>query len=334
MRRIRPYIILLALSLAGCSSEPAAPERELHPAAGESRASDSGLLAAAAAITPVTSCTVPAPAAKESVNFATRRYYSPGGQAQRLDIAWPRSPGRKPLVVAIHGGGWYEHSRKFMQQEILTLAGQGYVAASLDYRLTTLGGANTFPAAVQDVRCAVRWLRANAGSFDIDPARVAALGYSAGGNLAAMLGTAGNVGSLDGTCPVTGTSPAVDAVLAFYAPLDLRDSDLFTPDLSDIVNDYLGNTPESNPAEAALASPIAHVSSSDAPTLLFHRTRDPLVPVAHSRTMRSALDAAGVPATLVEVSGTQHTFRAFATSSSLRVVPCTTLAFLEQELAP
>jgi acetyl esterase/lipase len=272
------------------------------------------------------------PAAHVDLHVALDLTYAVmAAQPQRLDIAWPSTPGPHPLVVLIHGGGWSGGDRRDYHGAMRFLAGQGYVAASVGYRLAA-APRNLFPAAVEDVRCAVRWLRSRAAEYSLDPTRVAALGSSAGGHLAAMLGTAAGVEGLDGECPLTDHSPAVSAVVAIAAPLDIRTAGALDPSQRWMVENFLGAPPEAVPERALLASPAVHVATGDPPFLLIHGTADGVVSVRQSRSMRDTLRAAGVPATLLELPGVGHSFPEFSWDSRLRGASCTTLEFLRTRL--
>jgi acetyl esterase/lipase len=259
----------------------------------------------------------------------------------RLDLELPAGIGPHPLVVLLHGGGWEGGHRSAMHGEMRVLASHGYAAATVSYRLTR-GSRHVFPAAVQDVRCAVRWLRARADSLGVDAERVGALGFSAGAHLASMLGVAAAVPGLDGGSPSAAAadwtclaardeSPGVQAVVSAAGPQDLRVNGPYTAEQARLVTKFLGAFPGDAPDRAALASPIAHVGPHAAPFLLVHGTRDDLVPIAHARRMRDALQAAGVPATVLEERGLGHAFPALDAIDRPRV-GCTTLAFLDRWL--
>lgn len=282
----------------------------------------------------VRDCTVPAAAPERELDVLRDvTYVVSNGQPQRLDLARPRGSGPFPLVVLIHGGGWSGGHRSGYAQEMRVLGGLGYAAASIDYRLAS-APRNVFPAAVEDVRCAVRWLRSNAERFAIDPARIAAMGISAGGHLAAMLGTAEEVEGLDGECPLQEVSPAVSAVVAVAGPHDIRTAGALDPSQRGMVENFLGVRPEDDMERALLASPAVHVSGGEPHFLLIHGTADDVVPIRQSRSMRDTLRAAGVPATLVELPGVGHGVAELSGSPTFRVSTCTTLAFLRARLQP
>jgi acetyl esterase/lipase len=307
------------LLAAGCSGEARAPVAPPGSDAGES-------------VTVVSSCALAQSPASTAVTLRTDiAYETADGQTERLDIALPAAGGRHPLVVLIHGGAWTSGSKGDLRAEILLLAQLGYVAASLDYRLAD-APRNVFPAAVKDVRCAVRWLRSRADEYGIDPARVAAVGVSAGGHLASMLGVAAAAGGLDEpACSATQPPVDVSAVVSYAGPQDLRVSGPYTVEQAVLVTNFLGVFPGNAPALAASASPITYVGASAAPFLLVHGTADPLVPVDQSRRMKTALRQAGVKATLLELPSVGHDFVSIGSPSAPQV-GCTILAFLDRWL--
>lgn len=310
---MRARVVPLLLLLLACGGEGTGPDASAREA-----------------IDIVRSCTIPPVPDVSQVNLAANVTYATiAGQALRVDVAWPKSgAGQRPIVLLLHGGAWSDGDKTSARDDILLLASRGFVAASANYRLAA-APSNTFPAAVADARCAVRWLRAHAGDYGGDPARIAAMGFSAGGHLTAMLATAADVAGLDDGCPVAG-SPRVERAIAYYGPHDLRPTGLFAFQQQIIAN-FLGAPAASVPDRAALASPVVHATSDDAPLLLLHGRSDFIVPVQSSRLMRDAMHDAGGRATLVEVDA-GHGFAAF--TSAQMSASCTTLAFLEQMLQP
>jgi acetyl esterase/lipase len=340
MRAVRrpPCVVsLLALGAAcGGTSGSASDPAGARPPAGRATA-------AGESVAPVARCGPPT--ASESTAAAAvlsdLAFEAVGGDTLRLDLALPARVGPHPVVVLLHGGGWEGGDRRDMHREMRVLAARGYAAAAVSYRLTR-ASRDVFPAAVQDVRCAVRWLRARAPELDLDAAHVGALGFSAGAHLASMLGTGVDERVLDPvaqraraavpTC-LTPADPSatVQAVVSVAGPQDLRVDGPYTREQARLVTNFLGVFPGDAPQVARAASPIAHVSPGAAPFLLIHGTRDELVPIAHARRMRDALRAVGVPATMLELRGVGHAFPGLD-SDDAPSVGCTTLAFLDRWL--
>jgi len=291
-----------------------------------------GARSAANSAHPRDSCTVPPIADRADVVLEEDvEYANVAGESVRLDIVRPRGKGTHPLVIFIHGGGWTTGSKDDSKPRntILRLAALGYVAASLDYRMAP---SHRYPAPIEDVRCAVRWLRANAERYSIDPSRIAAIGTSAGGHLALMLANASDAKGFDASCPLDGPIGISGAVSA-YGPTDLRSTDGYGPIGVVSVRMLLGGRPEGAPREAKHASPIVHVDPSDPPQLFVHGLRDTLVQPVQSRRMHAALQAAGVQSELVEVSGAPHGFAPITDDPDYRASTCAILEFLADRLA-
>jgi acetyl esterase/lipase len=178
---------------------------------------------------------------------------------------------------------------------------QGYVVVAPDYPLSSPGNP-TWPINIEDVQTAVRWVRQNAGTFNIDVGRIVAMGESAGANLADLLGTgspsAGPAGSVD--------SAAVEAVVSFSAPTDLAALYAASPNAGFAVAQMLGGPPAALPGSYIAASPVDQVSPADPPTFLVHGAIDPLVPVSQSEELAAALTRVGVRNQLVVIPGAGH----------------------------
>jgi acetyl esterase len=210
-----------------------------------------------------------------------------------LDAYVPPSTGeRRPAVVMIHGGGWRAGDKASWEDEARKLAGRGWVAFSVNYRLDE---PSPFPAEVDDVQAAVRWVRARAGEYGVDTGRIAALGESAGGHLAAMLATVGG-GGLD-----AGARIRVGA--AWSPPVDL--TALARSRGDGWASRLMGCTLSTCPDRLAEASPVTHVDPSDAPLYLVNST-DELVPLSQAASMAARLKAAGVDHRLDVLPGTRH----------------------------
>lgn len=252
----------------------------------------------------------------------------PGFRPLRLDLYRPRNAGSAagglPLVVYVHGGGWQaghtRHSGAFgnWPRALATLASTGYVVASIEYRLS---GEARFPAAIQDVKTSIRWLRSKSSQFGIDPTRVILWGGSAGGQLAALAATSCKVeslapvflrqGSPDPQSPLAVQSDCVQGFVTWYGIFDFLNAPLSGPaeqSASSAPGRYLGCAPVDCRETAALASPVTHVDKDDPPALLIHGDLDKVVPVAQSQSFHAALRSKGVPAKLLVLKGVDHSF--------------------------
>jgi acetyl esterase/lipase len=249
-------------------------------------------------------------------------YVDGNGQTQPLllDLLQPTAGGPAPLVIWIHGGGWLSGSRTPLPAQVSALCGRGYAVASVDYRLTQTA---IWPAQIQDVKGAVRFLRANAGSYSLDPGRFAAWGTSAGGHLAAVLGTTGDVPTatvgnvtvdLEGTTGGNlGTSSRVQAAIDWYGATDVLQMSLYASSVDhdarlSAEGKLLGGFIQLRPELAATANPITFVSADDPPFLVMHGTVDDTNPFNQSELLVDALRASGVPVTFVPVQGVDHGF--------------------------
>jgi acetyl esterase/lipase len=240
------------------------------------------------------------------------RYDERFGDSTVMDIYQPEeSRGPRPAVMFIHGGGWSGGSRDHYTSAAKRLAESGWVTATIEYRLVPEG---VFPRAVQDCLCALSYLRENADDLEIDPARIAVMGYSAGGHLSSLVGVAAELPELAPDCAVGRTGPPA-AVLPGAGVHDFDGAD------NGVVEDFLGGTAEQVPDKYVLASPIAHVGPSKPPFLLFHGDGDWIVPVDQSRSMRDALVAAGNDAELLEMGGVGHLVSSGADLGSVEAVP-------------
>ncbi len=179
----------------------------------------------------------------------------------KLDLARPgKGKGPYPALVFIHGGGWRSGGRWNNTSYIREAAGRGYVAVTVDYRLTSVSDGPKakypFPAQIHDVKCAVRWLRANAEKYNVDPARIGAYGYSAGGHLALLLGLTDSSDGLEGNCGNLNFSSKVQAVVSRSGSTDLLG--LFETEYADrsAVMRLVGGSPEEMPEEYRIASPV------------------------------------------------------------------------------
>jgi acetyl esterase/lipase len=230
-------------------------------------------------------------------------YASPNGTELKLDLAWPgEGEGPFPVVLVIHGGAWRSGNKDQMRPALQDFARRGYVAVSPQYRFCPK---ETFPAQVHDVKAAVRWLKANAKDYKIDPGHVGAVGFSAGAHLSMMLGLTGPTDGLEGEVAEGAPDSKIHAVVNYFGPTDLAASDI--PDVSlPLIKDFLGGTAKDKPKEAAQASPLTFVSKGDAPVLTFQGTKDPLIPHTQAFKLAEAMTAAGVPGRVEVLIGAGH----------------------------
>jgi acetyl esterase/lipase len=237
-------------------------------------------------------------------------YGKGGGRALKLHIVRPKAPpaGPMPALVYVHGGAWRAGSRDAGIGPLARLAQQGYFGATIEYRLS---GEAKFPAQIEDAKCAVRFLRAKAKDYGIDPERIGAWGPSAGGHLVALLGTSGDVKELEGTGGWAEHSSRVQAVVDWFGPTDFLKMGKNNID-HDAANSpeslLVGGSLQENREKAARANPIAYVSKDDPPFLIMHGDKDNLVPLGQSELLHEALRKAGVPSTLDVVPGAGHGF--------------------------
>jgi acetyl esterase/lipase len=244
---------------------------------------------------------------------ATNVQYTSSGPAEALDVYVPsgQAPASGwPVVVAIHGGGWRRFSKdEYARKVARPLLASGFAVVAPNYVLSA-PGVSSWPQNFEDIRQAVQWVRTNAATFALDPNQIAAMGESAGGHLAALLGT--NPNGLILSDPSRAAPPAVSAqvqaVVDFFGPTDLAAIDQQSVRARPAVEQFLGATPAQNPAEYADASPVDHVSAASAPMLILQGTADPIVPVSQAQELASALTKASVANQLIIIPGATHGF--------------------------
>jgi acetyl esterase/lipase len=251
-------------------------------------------------------------------------YETVDDSALKLDLARPAGAGPHPCVVCLHGGAWKGGSRRDVAWFCRQLADEGFVAAAVGYRLAPK---NKWPAQIEDVKTAVRFLRKNADKYGIDPNRIAAMGFSAGGHLAALLGTTDTEAGFEGTL-YRDQSSRVQCVVDFFGPADLT---LYTetPGIeAAMFKPFLGTSYRDKPDVYKKASPIEHVSKDDPPFLIVHGTADIIVPIIHSERLHEKLTKAGVKSELITVKGAGHGW----TGKDAISTTAATLEFLSKNL--
>ncbi|HSH96019.1 MAG TPA: alpha/beta hydrolase [Roseimicrobium sp.] len=261
------------------------------------------------------------------VAWVALRAQSNAALTEELDVVYGETSGKKllldvfrqanaptngtlPAVVFIHGGGWSGGNKKDFHALAKGLARQGYVTASVSYRLLNGSTNNTYPAQLDDVQRAIRWFRANAGKYGINPDKIGAIGASAGGHLVALLGVVDTRDNSDKA--LAAYSSKVQCVVDIFGPTDLT-PDFTTygesgPAIQKLVDNLVAKPKSTNLDAYKAASPLFSVSSNSAPFLMFHGTVDPLVPLDQSEKLDAALKKAGVESKLIVFQGEGHGF--------------------------
>jgi acetyl esterase/lipase len=228
-------------------------------------------------------------------------YLTVGGWNGRLDLYLPRRPrDTMPVALLFHGGGWVSGSKDEIALDVLPYLEMGFAVANVDYRLARVA---TAPAAVEDSRCALRWVIRHAKQYGLDSERVILVGSSAGAHLALMAALAPPSAGFDGLCP--GDEPLkVAAVINFFGVVDV--ADLLGPkDARDFAVGWIGNAPD-RLALARRVSPITYVGKGAPPIFTAHGDADPVVPFAQAKRLHAALDRAGVPNRLFPLHKAGH----------------------------
>ncbi len=246
-------------------------------------------------------------------------YIDGGDPAQKLDLYLPETQPESPLplIVHIHGGGW-RAGNKF-PCPFTDYALRGYAVASVGYRFSQKA---VFPAQIQDCQAAIRWLRAQAKTYHLDPSRVGVVGGSAGGHLSALVGTSGGKGVFPPIGAHADQPDRVQAVCDIFGPADFTTVVQQATADSNVKNIFAFNTPTDpyssligapldDIAKAQAVSPVHYVDRNSPPFLILHGTHDALVPYAQSVQLKSALKAQGVPVWLQTLPGSGHGGPAF-----------------------
>jgi acetyl esterase/lipase len=248
------------------------------------------------------------------------KYVSKGDAAQELDIYFPekRTEKPQPLLIWIHGGGWSAGSKA--EVPLLNQLPRGYIFASIEYRFSQKA---LFPAQIQDCQAAIRWLRANAKKYNIDPERIGVAGASAGGHLAALVGTSGGKKAFPAIGGNEDQSDRVQAVCDLFGPTDFwtvvkqSDDDKNAKNIfkwnagDDPYSKLIGAKVGQDKEKCAAVSPVHYVSKESPPFLILHGDKDTLVPYAQSVELADLLTKAGVKVTLQRLPGAGHGGPAF-----------------------
>ncbi len=252
----------------------------------------------------------PTPGTGTFTTIEALEYANVDGKPLLLDLRIPDSPGPHPVIIYLHSGAWISGDRT--GGPAIRQASRGYAVASIEYRLAPQ---YVWPAQVEDAKAAVRWVRANAARFKLDPDRVGLFGTSAGGHIGAVLGTSGGEASLEGMqLGNPQFSSRVKAVIDFYGPTDLLtledqklpcipldgNASYMPPSL------LMGCPVQSCKEKTATANPITYVTPDDPPFLIMHGMLDCLVPFQQSVLLHTALELKGIDTTLVLIPAGEH----------------------------
>ncbi len=242
-------------------------------------------------------------------------YVEKGHARNKLDLYLPKSEKPVPLVIWIHGGAWEAGSKN--DCPALFLTEKGYAVASVNYRLSQHA---VFPAQIEDCKAAVRYLRANAKTYSLDPEQFGAWGSSAGGHLVALLGTSGGVRELEGQGGNSAESSAVQAVVDFFGPTDFTKMGGSHDRAQSPESKLLGGAVPDNKDKAAIANPITYVDRADPPFLILHGDKDQTVPYNQSELLEAALKKAKVAVEFETVKGAGHGGPAFQAAAKQKQV--------------
>lgn len=297
MRKHLPLlIIVLAVLLSACSSRNVAKAPKGYSSEGSMK------LAYATGLLKLIEDSPPIPETLQSFQDIT--YKTTPEKELKLDLYHPKDlTGTAPLLMFIHGGSWKKGKKDDYRRYLVDFAQRGYVTATVSYRFAQEAA---FPAALEDVVCALQWLKQNASSYHIDTTKVAVVGGSAGGHLGMLLAYHAQDSTYVSHSPCGSTaSPGIQALVNFYGPVDLTTE--YARGHSS-VTDFIGATySEENHELFANASPLKFISPDDPPTLTFHGTIDELVPISQADTLDQVLSAAGVESDYHRLKGWPHT---------------------------
>jgi len=311
--RVIAVLFFIAALLAGCAGQVAVPTATVAPTVPPT-------VAVVASATPVAPTAAPAatPTAEITLEptapalvFGPELYgqsikdlpycSTPGGDDLLMDVYYPEQGEPPfPVVVFVHGGSWVEGD-KWNVSEVLEPTGLvtgGNMMISIQYRLAPR---DPFPSMIEDVKCAVRSIRANHEAYAADPERIALMGTSSGGHLVALAGVAGPEAGWDvGDYPDESSRP--NAIVDFYGPIDLAH---ITLGGGSVIRRAFGVDDLNDPVLETY-TPLAYITPDDAPFLIVHGIDDPTVPISHSEVLAADLEAAGVPVTLLKVARLGH----------------------------
>lgn len=269
------------------------------------------------------------PALADKIAVETDLEYGKAGRLSlKLDVIRPKqeSAEPRPCIVWIHGGGWQGGNKSSGSQRLAGLVSSGeYVGVSVGYRLTDVA---SWPAQIHDCKAAIRWVRANAKKYNINPDKIGVWGSSAGGHLVSLLGTSGDVAELEGENGTPGVSSRVTCVVDFCGPSDFLAFGKSNPRLNDPgspVFKLLGGPLADKQDAAKQASPVTYVTMDDPPFLIMHGTVDTTVNIRQAELLHAKAKEAGINVTFVKIEGGAHGFGGEEVNARVK-------AFLEKHL--
>lgn len=284
-------------------------------------------------------------AAQTYTTFANLSYVADGNVAHKLDLYIPNgATGPIPLIIWIHGGGWQSGDKSLSPNgHQLRYARRGYAVASLNYRLS---GEAIFPAQIYDCKSAIRWLRANAATYNLDTTRFGVWGSSAGGHLAALVGTSNDVVDMEGTVGGNNQfSSRVQATVDWYGPTNLllMDTQLKAQpgcgsgnhDAADSAESlFIGCPIQTCPAAVQRANPMTYLTTDDPPFFIEHGTADCVVPTGQSQIFQELMQASGHDSVFTTIPTAGHGGALFVTESNLLLVDAFWNTKLRQAVNP
>jgi len=290
------------------------------------------------AVLVVFSAAAACPAIGQDVVINNDLTYAKAGDVElRLNMSRPAGDGPFPVVVFIHGGGWYLGNRLGYRLEAEEANSLGYAAVTISYRLMTFDESlkettmadTIFPAQIHDAKAAIRWLRANADAYHLDPDRIGVTGRSAGGHLSLLLGLTDAASDLEGDGGHPESSSRVQAVVNVFGPTDIK-ACYETSSVAWIFRLFMGGTPTDRAETYEIASPLTWVSPDDPPVLTLHGSEDKAVPMSQAEMLDKRMKSAGASHTLVVFEGKGHGFGGQYRRKELDAM----WAFFDQHLSP
>lgn len=255
-------------------------------------------------------------------------YARAGDVPLKLDLHLPKADNPR-VIVYVHGGAWRAGSKSDVP--IAGLLDHGFAIASVDYRLSTQA---RFPAQIHDIKAAIRFLRAKSGLFHLNTDKIAIIGSSAGGHLAALVGVTNGHKALEGRIGEhLDQSSDIACVVSLYGASNLQSILSQSTEFGlkmrvPALQLLLGDVPDQVPDLAKLASPVAHLDAKDPPLLLIHGDDDPQMPPQQSQEFAKAYEAKKLPVTLIMLPGSKHGGAEFYDEARLK----TMAAFLAKHL--